>query len=214
MMNYVSLFSSVILFLFAQAAGAQTFGAGAIIGGNVSQIDGDFLSGYNRIGLNTGIFVYTPVSSQSRVQLEFTFTMKGAQRRIDENNIGNTGQFDKFTLNYVEVPVMYHHDFNINKVKLTGLGGLSMAYLISAHRTDFTGKKEVTDGLKRTDACLNLGLEYKLTKNWAVNGRFQYSLYDVDKSNLGNILVNPKRRAGYYNNVLSLTLRYYVRGDL
>ena len=53
---------------------AQTFKAMVVVGGNLSQIDGDKLGGFNKLGLNTGLRVSADLNDRWSLSTEFLYS--------------------------------------------------------------------------------------------------------------------------------------------
>ena len=122
-----------ILFFLPQTMQAQRFKAGVVAGLNASQIDGDRLLGFHKIGIHTGLKVYTILSERWEVGLSFLYTQQGtAAAKTDV--LGS--RYDKIKLNFVEVPLMIH--FNEWKFKLGT--GISYSNLINYTVIDVLGQ--------------------------------------------------------------------------
>lgn len=194
-----------VLLLFSSLGSlAQKFESGVIAGFNATQIDGDKLAGYNKIGLNSGVFVYYPFSGKWRLQTEFLYSNKGAKQIIDDNNIGNTTTFLRLNCHYIDIPFLLGYSWK----KFNFQAGLSGAYLFKAIREDFSRTSDVTGDLKRGEFAYLLRAEYDLSERWAANAGFSYSLNCVSRTGCDPIWVNPKFRQGFHHNMLTATLRY------
>jgi hypothetical protein len=82
------------------------FYGGVRAGFTASQISGDDLSGFHKIGASVGAFVNHAIhpSGRLKLQLEIDFTMKGSHSYTPRNTF--TDNFYSLTLGYVEVPLM------------------------------------------------------------------------------------------------------------
>ena len=74
-------------------ASAQTFSAMLVGGFNLSQIDGDKLGGFNKIGFNTGARVSAKLSDRWSLSTEFLYSQQGASynRLINYEVINDVG---------------------------------------------------------------------------------------------------------------------------
>ena len=75
-------------------------------GMNISQIAGDRMAGYRKVGANAGVgsfIMYTPFLSNS---IEIAYSMKGSQTSFKNNNLSS---FSKFTFDYVEIPLLLNY---------------------------------------------------------------------------------------------------------
>ena len=82
------------------------FYGGVRVGFTASQISGDDLSGFHKVGAAAGLFVNHSVieSGRLKLQLELDFMMKGSHSYTPKNVIADN--FYSLTLGYVEVPLM------------------------------------------------------------------------------------------------------------
>ena len=115
----------------------RRFEAGIVAGFNLSQVNGDLLYGFNKIGLNVGGRVDAVLTERWRLSLEMLFTQQGASR----NKLDNPASaFDKIRLNFVEAPVMIH----FQDWKIQASAGLSYGRLINYEVISSTGE-DATD---------------------------------------------------------------------
>lgn len=103
------LFFSLLILIIPFLGNAQegTFKASLIGGFNASQIDGDLLAGYNKFGLVAGGAVSVQIAERWRPSLEVLYTQKGSRSSSDETL--TYGAFTRFSLDYVEVPIMMNY---------------------------------------------------------------------------------------------------------
>ena len=84
----------------------------ALLGLNLSHVEGDEVSGFKKFGLNIGAGALIPFKKKWDVSMEVTYNQKGARQAkqySDSDSLGNvtTGAY-KLRLNYVEVPILVH----------------------------------------------------------------------------------------------------------
>ena len=85
----------------------------ALLGLNLTQVEGDEVHGFRKPGLNIGAGVLIPFKKNWDVSMEVTFNQKGAKQKPQYNDslssgLVITGEY-KLNLNYVEVPVLVHY---------------------------------------------------------------------------------------------------------
>ena len=69
-----------IFFISSFSLHAQRFNAGVMLGGDVSQVDGDTYEGYHKVGFLGGAYVLLQVSPHSSFQMELEYIQKGSRR--------------------------------------------------------------------------------------------------------------------------------------
>ncbi len=180
---------------------AQSFKGALLAGVNLSQVDGDRLSGYNKLGPVFGIAISREIRDKWSLEMDILGSFKGARPRSDENNLG-TLVFRRLNAVYVEVPFLLRYEYE----KFHFLGGASFGVLVNAQREDNVGTFDVTDTYRRLEFAGILGATYAFTEKWELFTRFSYSLSCVSGVNCGSLFVNPKLRVGYFNNVLAFGL--------
>ncbi|MCB0586615.1 MAG: outer membrane beta-barrel protein [Phaeodactylibacter sp.] len=140
----------IILLFLSFSVNAQNMGperrfeAGIVAGFNLSQVNGDLLYGFNKIGLNVGGRVDAVLTERWRLSLEMLFTQQGASR----NKLDNPASaFDKIRLNFVEAPVMIH----FQDWKIQASAGLSYGRLINYEVISSTGEDATEQTPLRND---------------------------------------------------------------
>lgn len=195
----------IALFLFpVLSLQAQEFRSGLIAGVSATQVDGDNLSGYSKLGPHLGIFVERSFGERWSLRTEFLFTIKGAKNYVDIDNI--TDPF-KSSFYYIEVPLLL--SYRIKKFQLEA--GPSFGVLLYAFNNDKSGRYVTTDRYNRLEWAAHLGLTYQIKQNLLIYSRYSYSLNCIDGNNCGSLFTSPKRRAGYFHNIISVGIRKYFR---
>jgi hypothetical protein len=206
---------------------AQKFIGGAVAGFNLSQVEGDEVNGYYKLGLNGGGLVMLSLNKKQTlfITTEILFNQKGAfknnsgslnGRPLDDTLLinydlpRNNKVYYKLRLDYVEVPVVIHYEDPLTGFAL-GIGA-SWARLVNIKET-FLGYQLYTD--------LNSGRYYKHTWNFIIdvkvpiyqglkfNFRYQYSIVPIGADRTFYALVNsPPYQRKLYHNMLSLRMLY------
>ena len=180
-MKIIYLLSAILtltsITLHAQDTGPERrFEAGVVAGMNLSQIDGDDLTGFNKIGVNVGARVDAILTERWRLSLEMLFAQQGASRHKLDNP---ASAFDKIRLNLVEAPVMVH----FQDWKIQASAGVSYARVINAEIIDYTGE-DATESYPLQDNLFSiiLGGTFFFQENLGLN--IQWSRW------LNNLLVS------------------------
>ncbi len=153
-----NLFLLVFLLLFTlESSFSQVFKGEIILGGNVTQVDGDQLYGYRKIGANAGLGVMFPFDFKKgsdekkwAVSMEMLFNQKGSYKKNytginfcdtcpPEINCNPTIKYN-LKMNYVSIPLLLH--YNDKDAWIFALG-LSYNRLASI--------KEIENGIENKD---------------------------------------------------------------
>jgi hypothetical protein len=198
----------IFFLLFSAKLMAQTFYGGALGGFNASQIDVDFLRGYNRLGANVGAWVHTNLENNFFMGMEIKFSQKGSHKRPTKND----PYWYLYRLNYIDLPVIIGYQY---EEAVSAFAGVSFNYLANSSAKNYTGKLVMDDYIKAAPweigGLLGVKVDFErlVSQPWAqrttLDFRFQYSLFSVTSPHwffLGNLYY------GQFNNVISTTLYY------
>ena len=179
---------------------AQSFGGGIIAGASTSQVAGDLLGGFNKIGFLTGAYTSLNVKENISFQFEITYIEKGSKNpNIHKKNIA------EITLSYVEVPI------SINLQQKENLGvevGILPAFLINAEMNDYFSEIEIDPAFEKYDFGVFAGINYHITDNIILNTRISNSIIPIRPHVSG---ATNGWNKGQYNTVLSFAIHYKIR---
>ncbi len=175
-------FKTIVSLCFALILGVCLHGqkgfTGKILAGlNASQIQGDQLAGYDKLGLNLGGEVSFMLNDRFDMGMQFLFAQKGSQSEI---TLGQD-QF-KTNLNYIEIPVMliikdwYLEEEDYYKVK--GHAGFSYARLFDVSSTNGLFEDDIGN-FKNYDLALFLGASYGFSPKWEAYARYTNSVIQI-----------------------------------
>jgi hypothetical protein len=174
------------------------------LGGNFSQVDGDAIGGYNKVGLHTGIGVSHKIAGKNHhIGFEILYSQKGSVRRIDPKD--PSPQIFRLYFDYIEFPILYEVEPEFLDNSRLYIGP-SIGANINAKRDEGFGKQDAQ--LNRFEIGLNLGLKYYLSDRLAADVRHSYSLFRVG-DNFANGL-NIFNRVGMYNRLFTVALSYDI----
>ena len=175
----------------------QLFVGYVAAGMNATQISGDRMSGYRKVGGNLGVgtyIMYKPFFSNS---IEIAYSMKGSQSTIKNNNPLN---FKKFKFDYVEIPIL----FNYHEEKIAIFqAGFTFARLVTYKLYD--ANSLLLGEPKKWDFAATVGAIFLIKEKigLGVRGNFSLnSLWELPDSS------SRARRGGWYNNALSFRFMY------
>jgi hypothetical protein len=166
---------TIVFFAITSQLAAQGFVGGGSLGIVASQVNGDELSGYNKLGLCGGLFVRNEFNDRYSLQMDIQFIQKGSRKRTNPED----GDYSYFLLrlSYVEVPIMFQA--KVYK-KFYAEGGLALGYLIRARQdADGNGMLEPDPAFKRFDIPYIIGVSYGFTDNIRFNIRHSFSIIAI-----------------------------------
>lgn len=187
---------------------AQRFNGGALLGISASQVDGDTYAGFDKVGLQGGVFVNTKFSDAWGAQMELKYNAKGARKKTSDTD----PETYSLTLHYIDFPVMANYTI---REKFIIDAGMVPGYLFSKkgeeNGIDFTD--EEISAFKKFDLSWLVGFNYKITSNFIVNLRYSYSLlsirdYENIDANYSIIAQLFGYTSGDYNNYLTMGIYF------
>lgn len=187
----------------------SVFRPALMVGMNATQVDGDDLAGYRKVGLNAGAGVYVLLPRNFSVNMEILYSQKGA--RTSANQMVQNSDDYKLILDYVDIPLIFnYHDKDNMKEKDVAIFGLGFIVNTLVRNKQLFGGQECVGN--DCNEYRKLGLEavanviFVFARKFGVNLRFTYSMLNitskpVDYSNLKN--------GGQRNNVLTFRTMYF-----
>ncbi len=209
----------------------QRFIGSAIAGVNVSQIDGDEVFGYKKVGFNGGGSVMLALDRKQRFffTVELLYTQKGARAPLKSTNadfrafddtllFDNTMPVDSgllrktyynLQLDYVEVPILFHFEDPYTKAAI-GVG-VTWSRLVRVKEVEF-GRPLTTDlqsGRYYTNEWSFIAdVKFPLYKGLKLNFRYQYSLSAIGEPRTFYSNAGTKVERRPFNNLFSVRLIY------
>mgnify|MGYP000067783717 CR=1 FL=1 len=160
----------VFLFFGANTIYAQGFNAKIVSGISASQVDGDNLGGFNKIGFVGGIGVGIPLNEKWTLQAEGFFVQKGSR------SSNNDPIYFKWRMSFVEIPFTFRYKFT---ERFFAEGGLAADILVSSNADGGGGFVSNSENLYRVNPVLAGGVGYKLSEKLAAQIRYGYSLSSI-----------------------------------
>lgn len=169
--SYICVFCFLLAGLAGMNLEAQTFRAGAVFGVNASQINGDFIAGFDKLGLHMGLKVVNDLTERVSWTTELLYSERGSRAG------SQFGDPFKISVNYVEIPVMIvlkdwlKDDF----YKMWFEAGLSAGRIIN-DKVEATGGSAILEGLNQTDVSIIGGATIFSSENLGFTLRYTHSL--------------------------------------
>lgn len=165
--------------------GERKFTGGLVGGINACQVDGDYLNGYHKLGVNVGAVAFVNFTNRLGASLELLYSQKGSYSVSTSESPYFGPYFAKYSihLNYAEVPVVFHYyitpryhlgvgaSYNVLVGSKEMYNDASFNTVIDAEIYPFN--RQTFDGLLSGNAVLWRGL--------MLNVRYQYSLTTIRK---------------------------------
>ncbi len=230
------LMGFVFCVFVTQDIAAQRFIGSVIAGVNFSQIEGDGVHGFTKVGFNGGLGMTVPVNRKQtwQISIELLYSMKGSVKRCQPGyfNLDNYAPsmftdvdwsvpFDStmkcnISLDYVQIPLMVHFEERYSGCTF-GLG-FAWSRLVRAHEiyNGYTRTITARSGTyKKSDWSVIADINIRLYKNLNLNFRYEYSLVPIRMAQFDYVLNDPNsplvsETYKYHNNMLSARLIYYI----
>lgn len=213
---YVMLKSVLLLLIIVIAVSTSGVSQGIqgafAFGGNLSQVDGDEVYGFKKIGINTSAIAIIPFKKKWAISIEASFAQKGAYQKWPREMIpGNDLPFYNLTLNYAEVPLLLH--FTDKGFFTIGIG-MSWGRLVGVKEIEWGNQTPLglnTGDYSRNDANWIVDLRFPVLKKFKkinINFRYAYSVSKIRTRKYSNMAGNEWERT-QFNNILTLRL-YYI----
>jgi hypothetical protein len=167
-------YSLTLIFLFLSLfTQAQYFNAGAKLGIVGSQVDGDGYAGFDKFGINAGLYVNYKLSMLTSLQLEMEYIQKGS-RHTPNVEKGDYADY-KLRLGYIQLPVLFQYKLASN---LSVEAGPAFGLLLSHYEEWMTYEIDYNPFRKFALSWIT-GINYKISDFWNANFRFDYSLMAI-----------------------------------
>jgi len=181
---------------------AQVFSAGVLAGAAATQVAGDGLGGYGKIGFSAGVFGRAQLSENVQLEIDLLFVNKGS-RRIPNPDIGD---FDNRGLlfKYIEIPAIAKYHLEKYSTRLGG--GLYAGYELSAEEEFNGNRNDISAAYNDVDVGLVISGEYDFNEHLFAELRFTQSVLPVrDFAGGSNLILIDGRQ---FHSVLQLMIGY------
>jgi len=189
-------------FCFLPSASAQRFIGGVAVGMNITQVDGDEVFGYNKVGFNGGPYLKFMLDKKQRFSLtmELLYTQKGAMKKsgsyVDRIAKEDIKFFDpeiypdyfpnifyNLKTDYLEIPLLIHYDDPRSKVSIGfGFSWARLVYIKELEQLWDADKLRLDSlGARRLNTTVSSGRYFK--NDWGIMADVKIPIYKGLKLN-------------------------------
>ncbi len=192
--------AAFILLVCNSRSSAQSFDAGLIAGLSTTQISGDQLSGFNKVGIIAGGFVSTFISEKFDGNMQLMYIQKGSRKNADPEKNDYTSYL--LRLSYIEVPLLLQWKYS-NRFIFEA--GPYFGVLLSSYEENEIGELPDRRAFNDLEFGGSVGMNIVLVNNLIFNARLSTSFIPVRDHQSGQTF---RLNAGQYNSVLAFTVQY------
>lgn len=176
----------LLLFLTTKSLYAQKrtlknrFNAGIVIGINASQVNGDRYMGFDKLGAFAGFRAIVKINTNAEFVFEMQYNGKGS--RNPEQFVPGESAPRFISLDYIEVPILYHQKIETKIGFCSFEGGIAYARLFgfkineNDNSINYTSFASIQDDFNKSEWALILGGGIFVNKHFRVMSRFAHSL--------------------------------------
>ena len=206
----ISFFLAILFCLFfIQEAAAQRyskkkqqnrFGAGVVLGVNVSQIDGDLYTGFNKIGFRGGVESAIYLNKRLDIVLGLLYVQKGSKTDTNVTFASDVPPNTEIRLDYMEVPFLLSVKFGKeDRNGYTLETGFSYARLINSQLnvTEFPDKvsySDLIDNLNSNEFNVIFKFDFEFSKRFKIGFLTEFQLNKLYEINSNEIM--PQDQGG------------------
>lgn len=139
-----------------------------------TQVQGDGLGGFDKLGFMFGLGVEMEVGKKSTIGFEINLLQKGSKKAINPET--NSDQKYKMVLTYIQVPIYYKYNFTD---KISALAGPAIGFLVASKEVDIYGPYTPDPPFNSIDFTGILGAQYQFTDRLSAEVRFDQSLTSI-----------------------------------
>jgi hypothetical protein len=202
---------------------------GALIGGiNLTQVDGDEIYGFKRVGANVGAAAIIPFTDRWSITLETLYSMEGSnQKGVDGRWIQDSAAIKinpyndsswfyingayNLHLDYVRVPIIVHY----NDRKLSLGAGFQYGRLVRVKEQEhdiYNTTPKAEEAYRKDDISILGDAKYRIYGGLFINFRYSYTLFRSIRSRTFYSINNPgvTLNRKQYHNTITLRLIWVI----
>lgn len=189
---------------FAQRSTSNSnFKGGVRAGFTATQISGDDLTGFHKLGAYAGAFVNYPLSDNLKwkIQPELDFVMKGSHTFYSSGNNASISQKYALNIGYCEVPLLVKWQ-PVNNFEIEF--GPAFGVLLYQRETNSNGVMRYRPNFRQFEFSAMGGVSYLLKEHYGISLRYSNSIIPV---RIPTWAVN-RRIKKQFNSVLAISFYY------
>ena len=196
---------ALLVCLFAMGGQAQNFRGGLRAGFTATQMSGDDLSGFHKMGAYAGGFVNFPVSENRKWKLqgEINFIMKGSNKFITARKDGTIPNKYVLTLMYVEVPFFAKYK-PVKWFEIEAAPALNVLFF--AQEKDANGVMPGRQAFRPLEFSFIAGFSFIIKEHFGINVRWSTSVLPVRVPDGEHSQIRIRKKQ--YNDVIATSLYY------
>jgi len=186
---------SILLSLYSTSAYSQRIMGEAIIGLNLSKVEGDLINNgsfkFQKPGLIIGAGAIVPINDMFSVNIQMLFSQKGAYKKYGPHP-DSAKPYYHTELDYAEVPLLFSYHDKKGLIISTGIS-YSRLVRVKWRVNGRTITKSINDGYYSLDNFDWIAdFKYRVWKSALINVRYQYGLTSMWSGNDEDLLVNKE----------------------
>lgn len=194
------VFGFILCLCMLEITCAQNFKGGLRVGMSMSQLSGDNLSGYNKLGIYTGGYIKLPFTSRWSMQFELNFVMKGSTNAV--NLSVERPDLYYSNLFYIQTPVLVK--FQIFKKLDLELGPILNVLCVGTEH-DANGRISNRKKFTTLEFSALVGLTYIIKEHYGINVRYEHSIIPVRKADVNTYYIYKSHQ---YSDYFSVSFLY------
>ena len=189
-----------LILLFSNSLYAQNFDAGLVAGFTMSQISGDGLGGFDKLGIRIGAYISYPIPRKNiNFEVGMQYLQKGSREPSKKNEVSNYSM----DMHYLELPFTVNYGFKNGLIIESGFGpGILVSYTEEINGVENIGNTPNTFALD-----FICGIQYQFLNNLKINVRYGNSLLPIRKEDVETSLEKNK---DWYSSMVTFTLMYKI----
>ena len=203
------MIKKILIIIFPIFCFSQEFNSGLSLGISTSQVSGDQLSGFNKIGPSISIFLNRKINWYY-LQLELQYISKGSKKNISndldsylDNTYTSFINNYRFHLEYLGIPISIKAKVKSNLSLETG----SAINILTNQKEEIDFYIDNSRKVNKLEYCFFIGLLWNISPNYYINIRASNSILPIRKHSSGQTY---RLNKGQYNTTLSFSIYYKI----